>query len=162
MTATLTRFAREMIHINDNVFFISLSVLFLLAVLIIVYWFYTRRKMQELKHQIPAAVIKNYLDSVIQNSNALKSSLFRGGGLDLADGVPSVVPAGSLQSSGAGVDPQMLAQKNAEIAALQGQIGTKDSQIKELERQLAEGVAGDEAGEKVIYLVDGPLRGGWV
>ncbi len=109
--------------------------------------------MQELQHQIPASVIKNYLDSVIQNSNALKSSLFRGGGLDFAEGVPSVVPAGSLSTGGVqGADPQELAQKNAEISALQGKINSKDSQIRELERQLAEGVSGDEAGEKVIAL----------
>ena len=152
MSATLTRFAREMIHINDNVFFLSLTVLFLVFVLLVVYWFYTRRKMQELQHQIPATVIKNYLDSVIQNSNALKSSLFRGGGLDVADGVPSIVPAGQLSTGGIGVSAEEIAQKNAEIASLQGQIGSKDSQIRELERQLAEGLKGDEAGEKVIQL----------
>lgn len=152
MSETLTRFAREMIHINDNVFYLSLSVLFIVFVLLVAYWFYTRRKMQELQHQIPAEVIKNYLDSVIQNSNALKSSLFRGGGLDVADGIPSIVPTGELAKGGVGVSAEEIAQKNAEIAALQGQIGSKDSQIRELERQLAEGFKGDEAGEKVIQL----------
>lgn len=89
MTETVSRLVREMMHISDNVFYISFALLLLVIVLFVVYWFYTRKKMQELQHQIPATVLKNYLDSVIQNSNALKSSLFRGGGLEAGEGINS-------------------------------------------------------------------------
>jgi len=150
---TVIRLTREMMHISDNVFYISLAVLIFILCLIIVYWFYTRKRMRELQHQIPATVLKNYLDSVIQNSNALKSSLFRGGGLDASDGIPSVVPTGSLPTGNVGVGgSEDLAQKNAEISALQGQLGTKDSQIRELERQLSERVvpSGDSSEEVQI------------
>ncbi len=149
---TTTRFIREMMHINDNVFYISLSILLLILSFIIIYWFYTRKKMQELKHQIPATVLKNYLDSVIQNSNALKSSLFRGGGLEAGEGIPSVVPAGSLPAGNVGVSSEELAQKNAEIASLNGQIGNKNTQIKELERLLAEGGGSADGAEEIAKL----------
>ncbi len=153
MTETVTRFVREMMHISDNVFYISLAFLLLVLCLIIVYWFYTRKKMQDLKHQVPATVLKNYLDSVIQNSNALKSSLFRGGGLDAAEGIPSIVPAGNLPSGNVGVGgSEDLSQKNAEIAALHGQLGTKDTHIRDLEKQLSERVvpSGDSSEEVQI------------
>ncbi|EQC47272.1 hypothetical protein [Bacteriovorax sp. Seq25_V] len=152
MSQTATRFIREMMHISDNVFYISLSILLLILCFIIIYWFYTRKKMQELKHQIPATVLKNYLDSVIQNSNALKSSLFRGGGLEAGEGIPSVVPAGSLPTGNVGVSSEELAQKNAEIAALNGQIGNKNAQIKELERLLAEGGSSNDGAEEIAKL----------
>ncbi|WP_412463411.1 hypothetical protein [Halobacteriovorax sp. RT-2-6] len=134
MTNSITRLSREMMYVSDNVFYILFSILILLICIIVVYWFYTRKRMQELQHQIPANVLKSYLDSVIQNSNALKSSLFRGGGLDTGEGIPSVVPGGSLPTGN--VDGAQLASKNAEIAALNGQIANKDSLIRDLEAQL--------------------------
>ncbi|MFG1485843.1 hypothetical protein ABMA77_07225 [Halobacteriovorax sp. RZ-1] len=134
MTNSITRLSREMMYVSDNVFYILFSILILLICVIVVYWFYTRKRMQELQHQIPANVLKSYLDSVIQNSNALKSSLFRGGGLETGEGIPSVVPGGSLPTGN--VDGAQLASKNAEIAALNGQIANKDSLIRDLEAQL--------------------------
>ncbi|EPZ50161.1 hypothetical protein M902_0465 [Bacteriovorax sp. BAL6_X] len=134
MTNSITRLSREMMYVSDNVFYILFSILILLICVIVVYWFYTRKRMQELQHQIPANVLKSYLDSVIQNSNALKSSLFRGGGLEAGEGIPSVVPGGSLPTGN--VDGAQLASKNAEIAALNGQIANKDSLIRDLEAQL--------------------------
>lgn len=135
---TFTRFIREMMYISDNVFYMSLSFLFLVFCLIIIYWFYTRRKMHELKHQIPAKVLKNYLDSVIENSNALKSSLFRGGGLETVEGIPSVFPTSSLPTGNVRDNSDELARKNAEISSLHSQITNKNSQIQELERLLKE------------------------
>lgn len=41
-------------------------------------WFYNRKKFQTLEHELPAEVVKSYIDSIIHNSNVLKSSLFRG------------------------------------------------------------------------------------
>lgn len=135
---TFTRFIREMMYISDNVFYMSLSFLFLVFCLMIIYWFYTRRKMHELKHQIPAKVLKNYLDSVIENSNALKSSLFRGGGLETTEGIPSVFPTSSLPAGNVRDNSDELARKNAEISSLHSQITNKNQQIIELERMLKE------------------------
>jgi myosin heavy subunit len=128
----LTKFTDETITIFG-------LMLLLTSVLILIYWFYNRKKFRELSHEIPASVVKNYLDSIIQNSNSLKSSLFRGGGLDIGSGIPSVVPVGDLPISGSigvGSNLEELNQKNAEIASLKQNVNDRSRQIQELEKQL--------------------------
>jgi len=118
----LDKFGPELLVIQFG-FLIILSTLFLWL------WFSNRRKYHNLKHVIPANVVKNYLDSIIQNSTALKSSLFRGGGLDV-DSVPSVMPLGQLGGgdnvavSGAPSAQVLeeLAEKKALIASLEAQL----------------------------------------
>jgi len=139
----LTKFTDETITIS------SMSLLFVTSILII-YWVYNRKKFHKLTHQIPASVVKNYLDSIIQNSTSLKSSLFRGGGMDLGGGIPSVMPVSTLPTGGAsgdGASSEELNQKMAEIAALQAQLAQKNQVIADLEAQLAAGGGGD--GEDV-------------
>lgn len=118
----LDKFGPELLVIQFG-FLIILSTLFLWL------WFSNRRKYHNLKHVIPANVVKNYLDSIIQNSTALKSSLFRGGGLDI-EGTPSVMPLGQLGGgenvavSGAPSAQVLeeLAEKKALIASLEAQL----------------------------------------
>jgi hypothetical protein len=108
-------------------------------------WFSNRRKYHNLKHAIPANVVKSYLDSIIQNSTALKSSLFRGGGLDL-NGVPSVMPVQQLVGgdniaiSGAPSTALMeeLNQKKAQIASLEAQLAASKNAQRAVEAELAE------------------------
>jgi len=138
----LTKFTDETITIS------GLSLLFITCVLII-YWIYNRKKFHRLTHQIPASVVKNYLDSIIQNSTSLKSSLFRGGGMDLGSGIPSVMPVSTLPTSGSvsaagGVSSEELNQRLAEIAALQKQMSEKNQLIADLEAQLAASGGGGE------------------
>lgn len=123
---------------TDETVNLSLTVLVLLTVVLIAYWYYNRRKFHQLTHQIPASVVKNYLDTIIANSNALKSSLFRGGGLELGEGIPSILPAADLPMGGTdGSDlSEQLAQKNAEIATLRTLVNQKDTTIAELEKML--------------------------
>lgn len=135
---------------TDETITISLLVLILFGALLIGYWIYNRRKFQELTHQIPASVVKNYLDTIIQNSTALKSSLFRGGGLDIGDGVPSVIPVGQLPQgnvTSSGANPEEINQKNAEIAILKRKVTEKEKTIEELEKLLAQAKAagGDDS-----------------
>ncbi len=151
MTETLklivTKFTDEAITIT------SLVLLFVLAVLI-VYWLYNRRKFRKLTHQIPASVVKNYLDSIIQNSSSLKSSLFRGGGIELGEGIPSVMPLKDLPVSGVSVgsgDSESLNQKVAEVNSLKGMLSDKDRVIGELEKRLESGLDGDAAEQIDIY-----------
>jgi hypothetical protein len=126
---------------TDETITISSLVLLLVLCVLVAYWIYNRRKFQQLSHQIPASVVKNYLDSIIQNSTALKSSLFRGGGLDVGSGIPSVVPLSELPMGNislAGAGSEELNQKIAEIALLKKQGAEKDRTITELERLLSE------------------------
>ena len=103
---------------------------------IVVFWLYNRKKFHRLSHQIPASIVKNYLDSIIQNSTALKSSLFRGGGGEVGEGIPSVVSLKDLGASKLTVDHlahEELAQKNAEIQSLHQQLADKDQAMQDLE-----------------------------
>jgi hypothetical protein len=123
---------------------IETALLIILLTFLIFLWLYNRKRFQALKHQIPAGVVKSYLDSIIQNSDALKSSLFRGGGLDIdKNSIPSVMPVSnlpggdSIEISTAAGSSEDLSKKNAELAALQAQLVEKINLIKELEDRLA-------------------------
>lgn len=122
---------------DETIMIFSLLLIFNL-VGITIYWFYNRRKFQELTHEIPAVIVKNYLDSIIQNSNSLKSSLFRGGGLDVGQGIPSVVPINELPQSRIHSinETEEVSQKNAEIAALTLKLSDKQKQVSDLEHTI--------------------------
>lgn len=135
----MDKFGPELLVIQFG-FLVILSTLFLWL------WFSNRRKYHNLKHAIPAAVVKSYLDSIIQNSNALKSSLFRGGGMDVgaAAGVPSVMPLSNLMGgdnmgmSGAPSTALLeeINQKKAYIAALEAQLSSSKGSQSELENKV--------------------------
>ena len=144
----LTKFTDETITIFSMLLLVTMAG-------IVVYWFYNRKKFHQLSHEIPASVVKNYLDSIIQNSTALKSSLFRGGGLDIGNGIPSVVPVGDLPSSmniGVGSSSEELNQKNAEIASLSLKLNDRQKQILDLEKQLQNASSGKDNSAEVDKL----------
>ncbi len=116
-------------NFSDPILTITSGLLIIITTLIMWLWFANRRKYHNLKHQIPAHVVKNYLDSIIQNSTALKSSLFRGGGLDIS--IPSVMP---LQGLGGG---DGLALSGAPSTALMEELNHKKALISQLEAQLS-------------------------
>ncbi len=121
----LDKFGSEVLVIQAG-FLVIVSTLFLWL------WFSNRRKYHNLKHAIPANVVKSYLDSIIQNSTALKSSLFRGGGLEVgAGGVPSVMPLANLMGG------DQLAMSGAPSTALLEELNQRKAQIASLEAQLA-------------------------
>ncbi|WP_408097597.1 hypothetical protein ACJVC5_01420 [Peredibacter sp. HCB2-198] len=134
----MDKFGPELLVIQFG-FLIILSTLFLWL------WFSNRRKYHNLKHAIPATVVKSYLDSIIQNSTALKSSLFRGGGLDVAGGsVPSVMPLQNL-AGGDGIAVsgapstallEEINQKKAYIASLESQLSSTQGSQREIESKL--------------------------
>ncbi len=165
MFDVLTRFVREISEVTDETLIISFCILLIVTTSLISYWFYNRRKFRELSHQIPASVLKNYLDSIIQNSNALKSSLFRGGGLEVGEGIPSVFPTGDLPASGVavgGASSEELNQKNAEIASLSKRLVDKDSQISDLNVQLKKAqtsaIPSSGGGNEEVAILQGELE----
>jgi hypothetical protein len=138
----LTKFTDETITIFSMLLFLTMAA-------IVAYWFYNRKKFHQLTHEIPASVVKNYLDSIIQNSTALKSSLFRGGGLDIGNGIPSVVAVGDLPSStniSVGSASEEVNQKNAEIASLTLKLNDRIKQITDLEKRLQDLAASSGKG----------------
>ena len=130
-------------NFSDPILTITSGLLVIITTLIMWLWFANRKKYHNLKHAIPAHVVKNYLDSIIQNSTALKSSLFRGGGLDL--GVPSVMPLHGLGGgdgialSGAPSTALLeeLNQKKALISQLEAQLGSLQNANRDLESKYA-------------------------
>lgn len=134
---------------TDETISISLAVLVVVFAALVAYWFYNRRKFHQLSHQIPASVVKNYLDSIIANSTALKSSLFRGGGLEMGEGIPSIIPTSDLPTGGVAVGSdhsEELASKNAEISNLKSMLQQKDATIAELEKMLEAARASNGGG----------------
>ena len=143
-------------NFSDPILTITSGLLVIITTLILWLWFANRKKYHNLKHAIPAHVVKNYLDSIIQNSTALKSSLFRGGGLDL--GVPSVMP---LQGLGGGEGIALsgapstalleeLNQKKALISQLEAQLGSLQNANRDLESKYAASQAALAAAEAKI------------
>jgi len=125
---------------TDTSIALAIFILFILLSIIVLYWRHNRKKFQSLSHQIPASVVKNYLDSIIQNSSALKSSLFRGGGLDTADGIPSVVPVADLPRGNInqGDFSEELSQKSAQISSLRQELENKERLILDLEDKITD------------------------
>jgi hypothetical protein len=146
----LDKFGPELLVIQFG-FLVILSTLFLWL------WFSNRRKYHNLKHAIPANIVKSYLDSIIQNSTALKSSLFRGGGIDVA-GVPSVMPLShlgggdSLGLSGAPSTALLeeLNQKKALVSSLEAQLSASVASQRELEKKLSFSIEKLEKAENKI------------
>lgn len=136
-------------HSTDATITITSMILIIITVLFVLYWLYNRRRFHQLSHQIPASVVKNYLDSIIQNSTALKSSLFRGGGLEVTGGVPSVFPTSDLSSgnvSVGGASSEELNQKMAEIASLNNRLMDRERLITDLERKLQDAKSAAPSG----------------
>jgi hypothetical protein len=127
---------------GPEVLVIQSGFLVIIATLFLWLWFSNRRKYNNLKHAIPANVVKNYLDSIIQNSTALKSSLFRGGGLDVGS-VASVMPLAQLGGgdgialSGAPSTALLeeLNQKKAQLAALEAQLQASQNAARDWENK---------------------------
>ncbi len=104
-------------------------------------WFANRRTYNLLRHQLPASVVKTYLDSVIQNSTSLKSALFRGGGNDIAMPTSMPVIGGGESMAAAGPGDQGLRDQvqrlQSELSSLQSQLATANNVKKDLEAALA-------------------------
>ena len=146
----LTKFTEEAINISILVLLITMCAL-------VATWLYYRKKFRELKHEIPASIVKDYLDAIIQNSTSLKSQLFRGGGLEVGDGVPSVMPLNRLPGSAIGISGsgEDVAQKNAEISMLRNMVTEKERMRQELEEkliQMQELLDGNSSAEEVQIL----------
>ncbi len=128
---------------GPDILLIQSGFLVIISTIFLWLWFSNRRKYQNLKHAIPANIVKSYLDSIIQNSTALKSQLFRGGGIDV-NGIPSVLPINNLMGgdaiaiSGAPSTALLeeLNQKKAQIAALESQLLASQNSCREVESKL--------------------------
>lgn len=130
---------------------IQFGVLVILSTLLMWLWFANRRKYHNLQHAIPANIIKSYLDSIIQNSTALKSNLFRGGGLDVGQ-IPSVMSLGNL-----GVGGEGLAVSGSQSASLLEELNQKKAYIAQLEAQLAAAKNGQKEVESKLTTTNNQL-----
>lgn len=134
LITTLDKFTPEILVILSGLLVIT-TTLFLWL------WFANRRTYNLLRHQLPASVVKTYLDSVIQNSTSLKSALFRGGGNDIAMPTSMPVIGGGESMAAAGPGDQGLRDQvqrlQSELSSLQSQLATANNVKKDLEAALA-------------------------
>jgi hypothetical protein len=124
-------FINYMDKFGPEILVIQFGFLVILSTIFLWLWFSNRRKFNNLKHAIPANIVKSYLDSIIQNSTSLKSQLFRGGGLDVGGAIPSVIPLQNLMGG------EGLAMSGAPSTALMEELNQKKAMIAALEAQLA-------------------------
>jgi hypothetical protein len=149
---------------GPEILVIQSGLLVILSTLFLWLWFSNRRKYHNLKHAIPANVVKSYLDSIIQNSTSLKSSLFRGGGTDI-NGIPSVMPLSllsggdSLGLSGAPSTALLeeINQKKAMISSLEAQISSYLASQKEIENKLISYQSNLSSAENKVKELEGIL-----
>ncbi len=142
---------------TDEVIGMLLAILAFLFLILFVYRLHIRRRLRNFFHQIPASEVKNYLDSIISNGHALRSSFSYREGFDLENRTPSVMPLTNLPLNGANseanVPSEELGQRDAEIASLKSQIGEKNKTMRELEEMLAtarESQDGDSGQEEKL------------
>lgn len=137
---------------DETILIFSASMLFIFICLI-AFWLYERKRFRDITRQIPASVVNSYLESIIQNSRALKSSLV-GTSAPESLGVPSVYPLGQLPTNAVpnqteasfpnslnGLTPESVElnhQKDAEIAYLKAQMLEKEKNITELAQTIQE------------------------
>ncbi len=123
---------------SSEILFIEVCVLTIVACVLLWIWISNKRKYQTLKHQIPAAVVKNYLDSIIHTSYSLKSSLFRGGGADVdVNDMSALFPAGAALAGGVD-NSSAINEKNAQISELKESMTAKDQAVVDLQNKLNE------------------------
>lgn len=131
---------RLVIDFGDSFLVILFGSLVLVVLLFMLCWFITRRRYGKVEHQVPGGVVKDYLDSVIQNSTALRSALFREAGLDRNS--PSVIPVYKLdkenKTSTLKARKEKEEQKEVEITTLKEQLAQKDQTIGNLQNQVSE------------------------
>ena len=137
---------------TDEVIGMLLATLAFLFLILFIYRLYTRRRLRSFFHQIPASEVKNYLDSIISNGHALKSSFSYREGFDLENRTPSVLPLADLPLSGTNTETKIpseeLSQKDAEIASLKSQIGEKNKTVHELEEMLSSARTADDGNNQ--------------
>ena len=115
---------------GDPMLLILSSSMILIALLFLLSWFVTKRRFGGAGHEVPGGVVKDYLDSIIQNSTALRSSLFREH--DDKYNSPSVIPVYKLREK----KRQVQKSQTIDVTALQGQLSQRDKAIKQLEQKI--------------------------
>jgi len=131
----MTEILRTLTYFTDEFLLVFGSLSIIILCLYIAYLLYNRKKTNEIFQHIPASVVKNYLDSIISNSNSLKSSLLKGGELVSEEGVPSIRPLESLSNDGG---TALASDTNTEYSALKNEIGQKNNIINQLESRVSE------------------------
>ncbi len=128
-------------HFTREILVIQVGLLLIILSFLIWIYYFNKKKYNHLKHQIPATVVKSYLDSIITNSDSLKSSLFRGGGLDVDPSkIPSVLPLRNIsggENISSGVSIEQLNAKIAEISQLRSELANKNNSVLEIENKLS-------------------------
>ena len=116
---------------GDHLIIIFSALCVLILFLFILCWYITKRRFNRAGHQVPGGVVKDYLDSLIQNSMALRSSLFRDPALNPE--APSVMSIYKSKKEDKKVPKSTIPP---DVSALKNQLSKKEKLIGELEEKL--------------------------
>jgi hypothetical protein len=131
----------------DALFLIQVLFIVLLIGLLFFVWNITRKKYRNLRGEIPADALNNYLDSLKQNTDAVNSAPITNIQTLApvpAQGTPAVMPLNNIEAAGqsvgvtSGMSSEELNEKNAEIAQLRSLLDSKNGQVTQLENKLVE------------------------
>ena len=137
MEGSLEAILQYLDNFTPEFLIIETALLVIIAAVFVITWIFNRKKYHNYEHQIPAGVMKSYLDSIIQNSVSLKSSLFRGGGLENIEATAQVLPLERMRGGDSVAEANPADQET--INRLRKELDGKTKEAKQLASQVSDG-----------------------
>ena len=131
---------RVVTDFGDPLILLSICLVVFFAMLFLISWHMTKRRFSRDGHQVPGGVVKEYLDSVIDNSTNLRSSLFR---------EKKKKPVALGVSSVRGLGEKPVDGSSRGLNELQEQLAEREKTIEYLEGRIAKRGSGKEDGKQL-------------
>ena len=156
MEGSLEAILQYLDNFTPEFLIIETALLVIIAAVFVITWIFNRKKYHNYEHQIPAGVMKSYLDSIIQNSVSLKSSLFRGGGLENIEATAQVLPLERMRGGDSVQEANPADQET--ISRLRKELEGKNKEVKQLTTQLGDGEQANQTLRNKIKELEEKLK----
>jgi hypothetical protein len=157
MEGSLEAILQYLDNFTPEFLIIETALLVIIAAVFVITWIFNRKKYHNYEHQIPAGVMKSYLDSIIQNSVSLKSSLFRGGGLENIEASSAqVLPLERMRGGDSVAEANPADQET--INRLKKELDGKTKEAKQLASQVNDGEQANQTLRNKIKELEDKLK----
>jgi peptidoglycan hydrolase CwlO-like protein len=156
MEGSLEAILQYLDNFTPEFLIIETALLVIIAAVFVITWIFNRKKYHNYEHQIPAGVMKSYLDSIIQNSVSLKSSLFRGGGLENIEATAQVLPLERMRGGDSVAEANPADQET--INRLRKELDGKTKEAKQLASQVNDGEQANQTLRAKIKELEDKLK----